>query len=75
MSLQELVDFKDEAIGGSNVDTYTQNVNHARWLAAREYTATELLEHQEAMHQQHPSEFEEQAPTYQDLFERRRSNE
>jgi hypothetical protein len=74
MALQELVDFREEAIKGTDLETYTQNVNQARVLAMREYTAAELRKHQEEQHQRHPTEYDEQAPTYQDLFGRRRED-
>jgi tRNA U54 and U55 pseudouridine synthase Pus10 len=68
MSLQELLDFKAEALKAMKDEEYLEQVMNARVIANREYTATELMKHQESDH----VSFEEQAPTYKDLFGRRR---
>lgn len=68
MSLRQLIDFKEEALKGMTGEEYLEALMEARVLANREYTATELMNHQEADH----VSFEEQAPTYKDLFGRRR---
>lgn len=67
MSQQQLIDFKDEALKGMTGEQYLEALMEARVLANREYTATELMKHQETDHVR----FEEQAPTYKDLFGRR----
>jgi hypothetical protein len=68
MALQELVDFKAEAMKAMKGGEYLEALNEARILANRDYTAAELNEHQEQEHQTHPTEYDEQRPTREDLF-------
>ena len=72
MSLRRLVDFKEEYVKSTSPEEYAERLAEARTEAFLEYTVRDLQRHQNMAHTSSPTVFEEQAPTYKDLFGRRR---